>query len=64
MSEGAGTVAVETLFDVSDARTAISVDGPRVGVQIAKLDETPSFTVFVPRSYAAHLRSWLKSDAA
>lgn len=82
------------LFDVSDARAALSVEGARAGellasgcgidfdsgafpagecrsslfarvpVLIAKRDETPAFTLFVPRSYMVYLRSWLKPDAA
>jgi heterotetrameric sarcosine oxidase gamma subunit len=81
------------LFDVSDARAAISVKGARAGellasgcgidfdagafpagecrssllarvaVLITKRDETPSFRLFVPRSYAASLRSWLELGA-
>ena len=77
------------LFDVSDARVAVEIEGARadellasgcgielgaafpagecrstllarVAVLIAKRDETPSYTVFVPRSYASYLQSWLK----
>jgi heterotetrameric sarcosine oxidase gamma subunit len=35
----------------------------RVGVLIAKRDEAPSYTLFVPLSYAASLRSWLELGA-
>jgi sarcosine oxidase subunit gamma len=60
LASGCGIDFDAAAFPAGECRSTLLA---RVGVLIAKHDETPSYTLFVPRSYASSLRSWLELGA-
>jgi sarcosine oxidase subunit gamma len=56
LASGCGIDFDAAAFPAGECRSTLFA---RIGVLIVKHDETPSYTLFVPRSYAASLFGWL-----